>query len=61
MTNVGKGNGSCLVLLDLSTVVDAIDHGMVLYILDLYVEIGCSVLRLIQSYLCNRTQIVQIK
>ena len=46
-TNVGKGNGSCLVLLHLSTAFDAIDHDILFYILDLYVEIGCSALRLI--------------
>ena len=61
VTDVGKGNGSCLVLLDLFTAFDAIDHYILLYILDLYVKIGCSALRLIQSYLCDRTQRVQIE
>ena len=48
VTTVGKGNGSCLVLLDdLST---AIDRDNLFYILDLYVKISGSALRLIQSY-----------
>ena len=46
---------------DLSTTFDTIDHNILFYILDLYVEIGCSALRLIQSYFCDRTQRVQIE
>ena len=61
VTHVGKGNGSCLVLLDVSTASDAIDHDILFDILDLYVEIGCSALRLIQSYSCGRTQRGQIE
>ena len=61
VTNVGKGNGSCLVILDLSTASDAIDHYILFDILDLYVEIGCSAVRQIQSYFCDRTQRVQIE
>ena len=49
VTNVGKCNGSCSVLLDLSTAFDAIDLAILIYMLDLYVEIGYSALRLIQS------------
>ena len=60
VTTVGKGNGSCLVLLNLSTAFDAIDHDNLFYIHDLYVEIVGSALRLIQTYFCNRTQRVQI-
>ena len=61
VTNVGKGNGLCLGRLDLSTAFDAIYHYILLYILDLYVEIGCSALRRILSYFCDRTQRVQIE
>ena len=50
VTTVGKSNGSCLVLLNLSTAFDAIDHDNLFYILDVYVEIVGSALRLIQSY-----------
>ena len=50
VTNVGKGNGSFLVLLDLSAAFDAIDHDNLFYILEKYVGIGGSALRLILSY-----------
>ena len=57
---VGKGNGSFLVLLDLSAVFDTIDHDNLFYILDKYVGIGGSALRLIRSYFSDDTQRVQI-
>ena len=67
VTTVGKGNGSFLVLLDLSAAFDTIDHDSVFYILKKYVGIGDSALRLIRSYLrlirsyfSDRTQRVQI-
>ena len=40
VTNVGKDNGPCLVLLELSTDFYAIDYDILFYILDFYVEIG---------------------
>ena len=55
-TTVGKGNGSFLVLLDLSAAFDTIDHDNLFYILEKYVGIGGSALRLIRSYFSNRTQ-----
>ena len=51
VTTVGKGNGSFLVLLDLSAAFDTIDHNNLFYILEKYVGIGCSAQRLIRSYL----------
>ena len=60
VTTVGKCNGSCLVLLDLSAAFDTIDHDNLFYILEKYVGIGGSALWLIRSYFCDRTQIVQI-
>ena len=60
VTTVGKGNGSFLVLLNLSAAFDTIDHDILFYILENYVGIGGSVLRLIRSYFSDRTQRVQI-
>ena len=60
VTTVGKGNGSCLVLLDLSAAFDTIDHDNLFYILEKYVGICGSALRLIGSYFCDRIQRVQI-
>ena len=57
---VGKGNGSFLVILDLSAAFDTIDHDNLFYILEKYVGIGGSALRLIRSYFSDRTQRVQI-
>ena len=52
--------GSFLVLLDLSAAFDTIDHDNLFYILEKYVGIGGSALRLIRSYFNDRTQRVQI-
>ena len=60
VTTVGRGNGSFLVLLDLSTAFDTIDHDNLFYILEKYVGIDGSALWLIRSYFSDRTQIVQI-
>ena len=60
VTTVGKGNGFFLVLLDLSAAFDTIDHDNSFYILEKYVGIGGSALRLIWSYFCDHTQRVQI-
>ena len=56
VTTVGKGNGSFLVLLNLSAAFDTIDHDHLFYILEKYVGIGGSALRLIRSYFSDRTQ-----
>ena len=60
VTTAGKGNGSFLVLLDLSAAFDTIDHDNLFYILEKYVGIGGSALRLSWSYFSDRTQRVQI-
>ena len=60
VTTVGKCNGSFLFLLDLSAAFDTIDHDNLFYILEKYVGIGGSALRLIRTYFSDRTQRVQI-
>ena len=50
---VGKGDGSFLVLLDLSAAFDTIDHYNFLTIFERYVGISGSALWLIQSYFCD--------
>ena len=59
-TTVGKGNGSFLDLLDMSVAFKTIDYDNLFYILEQYVGIGGSALRLIRSYFCDRTQRVPI-
>ena len=44
----------------MSAAFDTIDHDNLFHILEKYVEIGGSALRLILSYLCDRTQRIQI-
>ena len=60
VTTVGKGNGLCLVLLNMSATYDTIDHDHLFYILEKYVGTGGSALRPIRSYFSNRIQRVQI-
>ena len=47
---VGKGNGSYLVLLDLSAAFDTIDHDTLFVILEKYAGITGSSLQLLKSY-----------
>ena len=58
--DIGKGNVSFLVLLDLSAAFDMIDHDILFYILEKYVGIGGGALQLIRSYFSVCTQRVQI-
>ena len=57
---VGKGNGSYLVLLDLSAAFDTIDHDTLFVILDKYIGITGSALHLLKSYFSDRSQRVLI-
>ena len=50
VTMVGKGNGSYLVLLDLSEAFDTIDHDTLFIILNKYIGITGSSLQLLKSY-----------
>ena len=59
VTMVGKGNGSYLVLLDLSAAFDTIYHDTVLVILEKYVGITGSALQLLKSF-SDRSQQVRI-
>ena len=60
VTTIGRGNGAMLVLLDLSTAFDTIDHDNLFCILDICVGICGNALKLMKSYFSNRTQHVQI-
>ena len=60
VTMVGKGNGSYLALLDLSTAFDTIDHDTLFVILEKYVGITGSALQLLKSYFSDRSQRVLI-
>ena len=57
---IGKGNGSFLVLIDLSVAFDTIDHDNLFMILEKFVGISGSALQLIKSYFSDRTQRVVI-
>ena len=59
-TTIGKGNGSNLILLDLSAAFDTIDHEILFEFLEKYVGITGNALQLIKSYFSDRTQRVVI-
>ena len=60
VTTIGKGNGSFLVLLDLSAAFDTVDLDTLFELLEKYVGITCNALQLIKSYFSGRTQRVVI-
>ena len=60
VTMVGKGNGSYLVLLDLSAAFDTIDHDTLFVIFEKYVGTTGSVLQLLKSYFSDQSQRVLI-
>ena len=61
MFNIDKGNGTLLVLLDLSAAFDTIDHQIHFHILEHSLGIINSALALMKSYLDGRQQSVQIE
>ena len=61
VTTIGKGNGSFLVLLDLSTAFDTIDHSNLFDILEKYVGITGDALQFIKSYFSDRSQSTRIE
>ena len=61
VTTIGKGNGSFLVLLDLSAAFDMIDHSNFFDILDKYVGITGDAPQLIKSYFSDRSLSTRIE
>ena len=61
MFNIDRGNGTLLVLLDLSAAFDTINHQILFSILEHSLGITDSALALIKSYLDGRQQYVQIE
>ena len=61
MFNIDRDNGTLLVLLDLSAAFDAIDHQIILHILEHSLGITDSALALMKSYLDGRQPCVQIE
>ena len=60
VVTIGKGNGNFLVLLDLSSAFDTIDHNNLFTVLGKHVGICDDALNLIVSYLSDRKQQVRI-
>ena len=60
MFNIDRGNGTLLVLLDLSAAFDTIDHKIIFHILEHLLGITDSALALMKSHLDGRQQCVQI-
>ena len=61
MLNIDRGNGTLLVLLDLSAAFDSIDHQIRFHILEQSLGIADSALALMKSYLDGRQECVQIE
>ena len=58
---VDKGNGVCLIMLDLSAAFDTVDHTILLTFLKEHIGLDGSPLNIFRSYLTDRTQCVSIK
>ena len=56
VTMIGKGNGSYLVLLDLSAEFDTINRDTLFVIIEKYIGITGSALQLLKSYFSDRSQ-----
>ena len=61
MFNIDRGNGTLLVLLDISAAFDIIDHLIIFHILEHSLGITNSALALMKSYLDGCQQCVQIE
>ena len=61
MLNIDRGNGTFLVLFDLSAAFDTIDHQILFHILEHLLGITDSALAVMKSYLDGRKQCVQIE
>ena len=61
MFDIDRGNGTLLVLLDLSAAFDTIDHQILVHILEHSLGITDSALALMKSYPDGRQQCVQIE
>ena len=61
MFNIDRGNGTLLVLLDVSAAFDTIDHPILFHILEHSLCITDSALALMKSYLDGRQQCVQLE
>ena len=61
VTTIGKGNGSFLILLDLSAAFDTIDHSNLFAILEKYVAITGDALQFIKSYFFDRSWCTRIE
>ena len=61
MFNIDRGNGTLLVLLDISAAFDTIDHQFFFHILEHSLGITDSALALMISYLYGRQQCVKIE
>ena len=61
LNNIDRGNGTLLVLLDLSAAFDTIDHQILFHILEHSLGITDSTLALMKSYLDGHKQCVRIE
>ena len=59
--HVYKGHGVCLILLDLPTALDTVDHSILLTFLRDYVRLDGSIINLFKAYLTGRTQCVSVE
>ena len=58
--DLGRGEGTLLVLLDLSAAFDTIDHGILLTWLEQVAGLGGAALQWVRPYLADRTQCVSV-
>ena len=61
LISIDQGGGATLVLLDLSSAFDTIDHAVLFNLWQDTFEISGTALSLLNSYLHSRTQCIQMK